>query len=830
MKAVILAGGEGTRLRPLTSNLPKPMMPIANEPMMEHIVRLLESHGFDDIVVTVAFLANHIRNYFGDGSEFGVRMRYATEEAPLGTAGSVRNAMDELDDTFLVISGDVVTDVDLGAIVEAHRKHEAAATIALKRVENPVEFGIVITRDDSTIERFLEKPTWGEVFSDTINTGIYVLEPSVFDNIPAGEVVDFSGDVFPAMLDRGEKLVGSIVDGYWEDVGTLEAYRAVHDDILDGRMRLEIPGFEVRDGVWLGEGADLSPDASVEGPVLIGENSRVEAGVRLRPYTVLGNDVVVKTDARIERTVVHDHVYIGPSVRLRGAVVGNSSDIRDSARIDEGAVIGDECFVGAHAIVNPGVKVYPFKMVEAGALVTSSIVWESRGARTLFGRRGVRGLANVDVTSEVAVRLAMAYGTALKKGSVVCTSRDTSRSARALKRAIIAGLNLSGVHVMDLELATVPLTRFQVRSERAQGGISVRLAPGDAESVEIRFMEASGADIDEATQRRIERLLYREDFRRAFAGDIGDIVFPPRAIEYYTAALDASVDARRLKNRAFKVVLDYGFGAASMVMPNVLGKLGAAVLAVNPYAATAGALATSEDIESRLKVLGDLVRTSGSDLGYAFDPDGETATIIDDSGNALSAEQALLVLVELVCRDRENANIALPVSVSREAERIAKDHGASITWTKLSASHLMEVSGSGEVDFAASQEGGFIWPSVLPAYDAAATLVQLLDLLAAAGTPLSAVVAHVREPQIAHELVPTPWERKGAVMRGVMERAKDMPTVLVDGVKILYPDGWALVLPDPEEPVTHVWAEASSEADARRLVAIHAGQVAELTS
>src|SRR5436305_6336932 len=289
MKAVILAGGEGTRLRPLTSNLPKPMMPIVNEPMMEHIVRLLESHGFEDIVVTVAFLANHIRNYFGAGTEFGVRMRYATEEAPLGTAGSVRNAMDELDDTFLVISGDVVSDVDLSAIVETHRKNEAAATIALKRVENPVEFGIVITRDDGTIERFLEKPTWGQVFSDTINTGIFVLEPTVFDEIPAGEVVDFSGDVFPAMLARGEKLVGCVLDGYWEDVGTLEAYRSVHDDILGGRVRLEIPRFEVREGVWLGEGADLSPDASVEGPVLIGENSRVEAGVKLRPYTVRGH-------------------------------------------------------------------------------------------------------------------------------------------------------------------------------------------------------------------------------------------------------------------------------------------------------------------------------------------------------------------------------------------------------------------------------------------------------------------------------------------------------------------------------------------------------------
>jgi mannose-1-phosphate guanylyltransferase/phosphomannomutase len=829
MKAVILAGGEGTRLRPLTSNLPKPMMPIANQPMMEHIVRLLAGHGFDDIVVTVAFLANHIRNYFGDGSEFGVRMRYATEEAPLGTAGSVRNAMDELDDTFLVISGDVVTDVDLSAVVATHREKQAFGSIALKRVENPVEFGIVITHDDGTIERFLEKPTWGQVFSDTINTGIYVLEPSVFDYIPAGEVVDFSGDVFPAVLEKGGRLVGCVVDGYWEDVGTLEAYRSVHDDILDGKVGVAMSGFELREGVWIGEGADLSPDALVEGPLLIGENSRVESGVVLRPYTVLGNDVVVKADAQIERSVVHDHVYVGPSVRLRGAVIGNSSDIRDSARIDEGAVVGDECFVGAHAIVNPSVKIYPSKTVDEGALVTSSIVWESKGARTLFGRRGVRGLANVDVTSEVAVRLAMAYGTALKKGSVVCTSRDTSRSARALKRAIIGGLNLSGVHVMDLELSTVPLTRFQVRSERAQGGISVRLAPGDPDSVEIRFMDDTGADIDEAAQRKIERLLYREDFRRAFAGDIGDIVFPPRAIEYYTAALDKSVDSRRLRNRAFKVVVDYSFGAVSTVMPNVLGKIGAAVLAVNPYAATAGALATSEDVETRIKTLGDLVRTSGSDLGYAFDPDGETATIIDDQGTPLSADQALLLLVRLVCESTPGARLALPVSVSREAERIAGELGATIVWTKLSAAHLMEVSATSDVAFAASQEGGFIWPSFLPAYDAAATLVHLLDLLAAADRPLSTMVAEVPEPHVAHEAIRTPWERKGAVMRGVLERAKDRPTVLVDGVKIVYDDGWALVLPDPELPITHVWAEGSTEVDARRLVAIHAGHVAELT-
>ena len=339
-----------------------------------------------------------------------------TEEAPLGTAGSVRNAMAELDETFLVISGDVLTDVDLSGIVEQHNARGAFASIALKRVENPVDFGIVITREDGQIERFLEKPTWGEVFSDTINTGIYVLDPGVFEFIPEGEVVDFSNDVFPAVLDRGLSLLGTVVDGYWEDVGTLESYRTAHEDLLDGQIDIEVPGFQLREGVWIGEGVDVSPDAIIHGPVLVGDNSRVEAGAVLAPYTVLGADVVVKADAHLERTVVHDHGYIGHSARLRGAVIGRANDIREHAHIEEGVVIGDECFVGARAIISPGVKIYPFKTVEAGALVTSSIVWESKGARTLFGRRGVRGLANVDITSEVAVRLAMAYGTALEEG------------------------------------------------------------------------------------------------------------------------------------------------------------------------------------------------------------------------------------------------------------------------------------------------------------------------------------------------------------------------------------------------------------------------------
>ncbi|MBU6217310.1 MAG: NDP-sugar synthase, partial [Acidobacteria bacterium] len=374
-----MAGGEGTRLRPLTSNMPKPMLPLVNRPMMEHIVDLLREHGITEIVVTLAFMPNVIRNYFGDGSEFGVQMVYATEESPLGTAGSVRNAMAELDDTFLVISGDVLTDVDLGAIVDDHRESGATATIGLVRVENPLEYGIVITGDDGGIERFLEKPTWGEVFSDTINSGIYVLEPRVFDWIPEGVPVDFSSDVFPKLLQAGHRVTGSVAEGYWEDLGTLDAYVRAHKDILDERVRVTVPGFEVSPGVFVGEGSDISPEAQLVGPAVIGENCLVDAGVRLGEYAVLGTGVRVRTEGELERCVIHDNAYLGERVKLRGTVVGRAADLRRGARCEDGAVLGDEVFVGEDAVVSSDVKVYPFKTVEAGAVVNASLIWESRG-------------------------------------------------------------------------------------------------------------------------------------------------------------------------------------------------------------------------------------------------------------------------------------------------------------------------------------------------------------------------------------------------------------------------------------------------------------------
>jgi UTP-glucose-1-phosphate uridylyltransferase len=230
MKAVIMAGGAGSRLRPLTSNQPKPMVPVANRPLMEHIVRLLKRHGFTDIVVTVQFLASLVRNYFGTGEDLGVAMSYATEEFPLGTAGSVKNAASALDETFLVISGDALTDIDLGKAVAFHHEKGAMATIVLSRQPNPLEYGIVVTDDSGRIERFLEKPGWGQVFTDAVNTGIYVLDPGIFDHIPDGEPSDFSQDIFPKLLEAGEPSDREPEQAKTEGAVALE-------QVLDGRGR-----------------------------------------------------------------------------------------------------------------------------------------------------------------------------------------------------------------------------------------------------------------------------------------------------------------------------------------------------------------------------------------------------------------------------------------------------------------------------------------------------------------------------------------------------------------------------------------------------------------
>jgi mannose-1-phosphate guanylyltransferase/phosphomannomutase len=811
----------------MTANQPKPLLPVANRPIMEHVLRLLRRHGFTETVVTVQFLAALVRNYFGDGAELGMSLTYATEELPLGTAGSVKNAEAALrSDAFLVISGDALTDIDLTALVDYHRANGALVTVCLTRVPDPLEYGITIVGEDGRVERFLEKPTWGQVFSDTVNTGIYVMEPDVFDHVAPGEVVDWSGDVFPKLLADGAPLFGYVANGYWEDVGTHESYLKAQADVLNGAVDVEIDGFEMSPGVWIGEGAEVDPEAVLRGPLCIGDYAKVEAAAELREYTVLGSNVVVKGGAFLHRAVVHDNVFIGPKANLRGCVVGKNTDIMRGARVEEGAVVGDECVVEEDAYLSSGVKVYPFKTIEAGAVVNTSVIWESRGQRSLFGPRGISGLVNVEITPELAVRLASAYATTLKKGDVVTASRDASRAARALKRAVISALTASAINVRDLEVAPVPVTRFETARSDAAGGVVLRTTPGDPQAVDIMFLDATGGDLSLAAQRKLERVFSRQEFRRAFPGEIADLEFPPRVLETYVQDMLRCIDTTGVREANLKVVLDTAGGAAALVLPPLLGRLAVDVLAVNNRLDETSPTETLAEHMRDLERLGDLVASSRAAFGVRFDPVGERIFLVNERGELISDDRALLVVLDLIAAERNSGCIALPVTTTRVGEQVARFHGARVQWTATSPDELTAAAAHPDVIFAGDGRGAFIVPEFSPTIDGIAAFVRLVGLVARTKLTLSEIDARIPQAHVLRRAVPTPWAVKGQVMRSVVEAAAGRELDTTDGVRVVEPDGrWVLVLPDLAEAVTHLWAEAPDAAAASLLLEEWAGVV-----
>ncbi len=820
MKAVVMAGGEGTRLRPMTSSMPKPLLPVVNRPIMEHVLRLLRRHGLTDVVVTVQFLASLIRNYFGDGEELGMHLTYATEEEPLGTAGSVKNAEDALrDEPFLVISGDALTDIDLTALIAFHHERSAMVTVCLTRVSNPLEFGITILDDEGRVQRFLEKPTWGQVFSDTVNTGIYVMDPAVFDYVKPGEVVDWSGDVFPRLLEEGHPVFGFVADGYWEDVGTLESYHRAQADVLEGRVNVDIDGFETSPGIWVAEGADVDREAVLRGPLYIGDYAKVEAGAELREYTVLGSNVVVRHRAFLHRTVVHDNVFIGQQANLRGCVIGKNTDIMRAARIDEGAVIGDECIIEEEAIISAGVRVYPFKTIEAGAVVHSSVIWEARGQRNLFGPRGVSGIVNVEITPELVVRLASAYATTLRKGATIVASRDHSRAARAFKRAMIAALNASAINVRDLEVAPPPVTRMECGREGGAGGFLLRTTRGVPDSVDIVFLDDKGADLSAAALRKLERVFQRQEYRRAFPGEIGELAFPPRAVESYSQELFRHVDTRGVEGSGLKIVVDTANGVPSQVMPAILGRLPVDVLTVNARLDDEIPTETGAARKAGMERLGELVASSRAAFGVRFGPVGERLSLVDDTGTPIDDDRALLVFLDLVAAERRTGRVALPVVTTRVAEQVCRFHGVEVVWTTTAPADLARASALPGLIFGGDGRGGFVVPEMSTAVDPFAAFIRLIGLVARTQLTLSQIDGRIPRAHVLQRDVATPWAHKGQVMRAVVEAAGDRQLDTTDGVRVVERDAsWALVLPDPAEASTKVWVEASDRAAAEVLL------------
>ncbi len=818
MKAVVMAGGEGTRLRPLTSNQPKPMVPIVGKPCMEHILELLRRHGMTDVVVTVAFLPQAIRSYFGNGENLGIDIEYSVEESPLGTAGSVKLAAGKLDDTFLVISGDALCDVDLTSLVEFHREKGASVSIGLKSVDNPLEFGIVVTDEEGKVERFLEKPSWGQVFSDTINTGIYVIEPEVLRHVPTDRPYDFSKELFPLLLEMGRPMYGFVMDGYWQDIGNLDQYRQANFDALDERVHLEIPGIRLRGNVWLGEGVDAEIDA-VEGPAYVGNYCRIGPDATIGAYTVLGPSVTLRDAARVSRSIVDASTYIGRSTLVEGTIIGRSCDLRAHVRVHEGVAIGDEVTVGAESVLMPGVRIYPYKEVETGSQIFESLIWESRASSRLFGKEGVRGLINVDLTPDVAVRLAASLGTALKRGSRVVASRESSAACRIVKRAMVAGLNSTGVNVADLRVIPAAVARHLLKTESYDAGFHVGLSPSDPETIRIQFFEPPGIEMTASMQKEIEKHFTRQELRRMAAADVGTITYPARVREAYAQDLLSSLDREAILRRGFRLVVDYGFSAASFVLPLVLGPL--RVELVTAHAFPTDGSGASPDMGESMAQARRLVKAIGADLGAVFDRAGERIYLLDEKGAEVPLDRALLLYLRLIGerRNGHGGRLAFPITVTSQVDRLAAEAGLEVVRTPASLPELTKTAAEPGVVFGGAVGGGYVFPEFLPAYDAVASLAKLLELLAPAERPLSELVSELPAPTLVHHELPCPWALKGLVMRVLNERLAGRDLDLLDGIKVFDERGWAQVLPDPDEPVIHVYAEGESHEASEELAA-----------
>ena len=832
MIPIVLAGGFGTRIRPLSANRPKPMLPVVNRPLLEHVLRHLAANDLREAVLVTYHDPAKVRNAFGDGGRLGMRLHYYQSDQDFGTGGAVtRGAATVASDRYLVVSGDVLCDFRIADLEAAHEASRAALTIALTRVPNPLQFGIVIVDADGRVRRFLEKPTWGEVFSDTVNAGVYVVESAVLAQAPPVDAFDFSGDFFPRLLEAGVALHGHVMPGYWRDIGDPESYLAAHRDFFAGELRLDPPGGLLTIGgrqAWVEGAAEIDPSVEVRGVVVIGSGCVLGAGVRVEDV-VLGPGTVVEIGAELRRTVTWSNVAIGAGARIEGSVLCDRVRVGDATVVEAGAVIADDTTLGREVRVKEAIKIWPSKVVEDHAVVHANLVYADRWRTSAFEEGAVTGLTNLELTPDVAARLGAAYGTLLPPASTILTVRDAHPAARMLRRAFVGGVGSTGVHVVDLGMLPVPVMRHKLETFGEVGGVSFQQVHGVRGMTSIRFFAEQGIDISTSFAKSVERVFMREEFRRAPHQEIGVIFEHPRLVDFYAESYLRVLAVDQIRARRFRLVVDNAHSAAVVVLPRLLDELGCDVVSLNAH--TEGfheALLDSEMAQAQQR-LATIVEALDADLGVWLHPGCERLMLTDRTGRIWrDMELAAIVVAATAAAHLPAGDAILPVYApgSFRAALAAAGHGARDT---LSAPRAMtEASRLRGALFATAGEGDLIFPRLHHAPDALFATGAILELLARSGASLEHLAAHSPATPVAHTTVPCPMERKGELMRRFVEGLEREAVSFLEGVKVTNADGWVLLRPDRVAPRLHLHAEAADAAAASVVLARYRAEIEEL--
>jgi mannose-1-phosphate guanylyltransferase/phosphomannomutase len=815
-----MAGGFGTRMQPLTCNIPKPMIPLMNRPIMLHIVELLKKHQITDLVMLLYHQPHVIKNFFRDGSDFGVKITYVTPLEDMGTAGAVKCAEKFLDDRFLIISGDLLTDFNLQKVIDFHVANKSLATITLTSVKDPLQFGVVITDKEKRISQFLEKPGWGEVISDTINTGIYVLEPEIFKYIPAGENFDFSQDLFPLLLKKKEPLFGFSLKGYWRDIGNTDSYREAHHDILRGRVnvRIDEPKLDfVGKDLRIGADVRLDQNANLEGTVVVGDNSQLQSSTQIKD-SVIGRNCTIEPGVRLSRCVIWDNVYIKKGAKLVDSVLCNNVSVGQGVVMEEAVIVADDTAIGEESYIKRDVKIWPRKLIEAGSTVTGNLIWGERWKKSLFEGEMIKGLTNIELTPEFVAKLGCAYGTSLPKGSQVLVGRDVTLSSRMLKRSFLGGILSAGVNVRDLRMIALPVLRYKLRTFGEVGGVHFRQATDDPASTEIIFLDADGLDFSSSMGKNVERIFYKENFRRAHHMEPGGITELPQVVDFYREGFARAINLEMMKREKFKVVIDFNHSPAGQILPMILNDMGCEVIALNAYIDEERGARKFAEKPGSLQQLAKIVTTLEARAGFWLDPTAEEMILVDETGHICSAAELLPLMTALMLRAGEKGAFAVPVSAPSVIEQMANENGCSVRRTKSSDRAMIEAALSSEVVMAGSMTGRFAFPKFQAGFDGMFTVVKAIELTAAGGLPLAQVLRNIPRRTFLQAKVSCVWEMKGGVMRKMSEDSLDKEATFIDGIKVQLAEDWVLVLPDQYHPVIHIIAEANEPKKAQGLL------------
>jgi len=787
MKAVIMAGGKGTRLRPLTSRIPKPLVPLLNKPCMEYTIHLLKRFGITDIAVTLQYLPEHIINYFGDGSDWGVNLHYFEEKVPLGTAGSVKNAQEFLDETFIVMSGDTLTNLNIEEAVQFHHSKQAEATLVLKQVKQPLEFGLVLTNENNEITRFIEKPSWGETFSDKVNTGLYILEPSIFDYMDKDTEVDFSKDVFPKLLNKEGRLYGFEAVAYWSDIGNIETYRQTQMDMLKLEIFPDLMGRQVSPGIFVEEDVQIDHTVQMMAPCYIGSHSKIQPRSTIGPFTIIGKNNVIKTGSEIKKSILWDHVIVEPETSMTETVVCNQTHIGSGSVLMDHSVVGSGCNLGKKTYIKEKVKIWPNKVIDSFSRLHTSVVSGHQGYKHIFDQGRVKGTANVHMTPDFLAKLASAYASELKPGSKIVVSSCAHPFASLMLRAMVTGLQSSGVEVIELGQTIPAVNRFSISTLQATGGVHVEMSnPLYHSDCDIIFYDEKGLPISKNLHRKIENALIQENFSRIQPDEIKESRFVPQVAENYLHNLLSQINPEFIRQHRFRIVVS----ADKRNLSSLLHQWATFLQVELVY------------IEDTLpdEYLKDMVLSENADLGLWIDNNAHEIILISNQGEVVQRDQLWgLYLYSLLAQHPEPYPIAVPVNSSSLLDSIAKELNTELIKTANSQRAIMELHPNWRFH---------------PVYDPILGVSLLLQWLASENKELSDILQSFPQAHVETRTLPCPQEWKGTVMREMIEREEGQPIEYKDGIKVYKEDGFVWIKPDEVEPLIHLLSEAKSKSQA----------------